>query len=155
MAFDYDRYGNAFLAMRLHRLRSKVTEQCDVMFAENGLRIPTACVSVMLFLAETNRTSIATIAKETGYSHQLVTQRLAQLEALKMVERFENVADRRKWNIRLTRRGHTEAAKILEFLDHATAAFSNLFDELGADLDHLLTEADRLLDVRPLGERIA
>jgi len=170
MQFDYDQYGSAFVDMRLHKLRSLVTAQFDMLFEEHDIEIPSACVSVILFLAQGRRVSISQIAESTGYSHQLISQRLSQLEALSLAKRVDNTRDRRKWLIALTKKGRAEAARVESFLSVARRVVDDLFLEIGVDLDLALiaatdalilesvsARANRLGDesVRPRSKRIA
>lgn len=154
MRFDFDQYGNAFVAMRLHRVRTIMSEQFDKLFEQHGINIPTACISVLLFLAQEGRASIAGIARSTGYSHQLINQRLLQLERLSLVVRSDDKRDGRKRIVHLTREGKREAVKVETFLDTANLALDDLFAELDINLYELLAKTENALESHPLTSRV-
>lgn len=154
MTFDFDAHGSAFLARNLHRLRRLVTEQSDAMFEDAEIDVPSSCVSTMLLLARERPSSIAAVAAGTGYSHQLVSQRLALLERLGLVRATPNARDRRKRNIALTESGAAQAQLIAEFLQSAGAAFEDLEREIGIDLSDAVGRAAEALARRPLRARI-
>lgn len=155
MKFDYDKHENAFLAMRLHRLRTLITEQSDRLFETAGLMVPSPCISVMLFLLEYSPASIRQVADGLGYSHQLINQRLVQLEQLQYVRRLDDVRDRRKCLITLTADGKNQAAIVRDYLPLASRAFGQLFAEIGVDLADALEAAETALDNDPLASRVA
>ena len=153
MRFEYERYGSAFLDMRLHRLRSTITEQLDVLFLQNDIGIPSTCISTILFLDQVKCANISQIAKATGYSHQLINQRLAQLESLSLVNRLEDVLDRRKLSLALTNKGKKEAKKVDVLLEQAGRLINDLYEEIEINLDRVLVAAQQALDDNPLYAR--
>lgn len=153
MPFDYDRYGSAFVDMRLHKLRSLMTSQFDILFEEHGIQIPSACVSVILFLAHGHRASIAQIAESTGYSHQLISQRLSLLESLSLAKRVQDPRDGRKWLIALTKKGRVQAERVEDFLSIARHVVDDLFVEIDVDLDRVLIAASDAMKRKPLSVR--
>ena len=155
MQFDYDQYGSAFIDMRLHRLRVLITAQLDEFFAEAGVAIPSPCVSVVLFLAQRRKASISSIAETLGYSHQLITQRLLQLEELKCIHRLEDPRDRRKRLIALTAKGRRQATLLQETLPRAAEAFDALFDDLKINLPAAVKDIEKALKNDPLTDRLA
>jgi DNA-binding MarR family transcriptional regulator len=155
LEFNFDSYGSAFLAMRLHRLRVLITAQSDELFLEQGVVVPSHCVSVVLLVARKNRVSIAQIADMLGYSHQLINQRLSQLEAMSLTKRRDHVRDKRKCMIELTAKGRREAAALEATLPLASRAFEEMFLEIGIDLERALRAATEALAARSLGARVA
>jgi len=154
MRFDFDAYGSAFFTMRLHRLRVLLTEQCDIAFLKQGVVSPSPCTSVVLFLAERGGASIAQISRATGYSHQLVNQRLALLEELGLSQRLADPHDKRKCTMELTRRGKADAKKLIAALESLARAFDELFDDLGVDVGAVLDKAHAQLSADPLQDRM-
>ena len=152
--FDYDRYGNAFVDRRLHKLRVLITEQSDEVFVERGITAPSACVSVILFLQDKGNGSIAQIAEALGYSHQLINHRLQQLEKAGFTTRFADPRDKRKWRIKLTTRGLREAERVEEALPLIARAFDDLFSDLDVDLTLKLKDLHSALSKQPIGNRI-
>jgi DNA-binding MarR family transcriptional regulator len=152
--FDYDEYGNAFVDMRLHRLRVLITEQCDDLFLERGISAPSAAVSVLLFLSQKGHANITQIANALSYSHQLINHRLGQLEKAGFIQRFADVRDKRRWLIKLTAIGRKEARKIDQALPEIAHAFDDLFEKLGVDLSRTLNEIHKSLSRETLSERL-
>jgi DNA-binding MarR family transcriptional regulator len=153
LKFDFEKYGSAFLAMRLHRLRVLITDQSEELFEHFGLVAPSSCVSTILFLKERKSASIAQIAKATEYSHQLTSQRLLQLEELGLADRQAHERDGRRVLIALTPAGKKQAARIEEFLVLASKLMDGLFEELGCDLDLVLIHATENLTMNSLRKR--
>ena len=153
--FDFTAWGSAFVDARLHKLRETITRQSDLLFQEQGVEIPSSCTSVVLFLAPERRASIAQIADALGYSHQLINQRLAQLEAQAFVERRSDQRDRRRRLIALTAAGRRQAQLLEALLPRVAMAFQRLFDEIGVDLEQGLSSCMDALHARPLTRRVA
>ena len=152
--FDYDRFGSAFVDMRLHRLRVLITEQSDELFRERGIEASSAAASVLLLLLERQHASITQIADALGYSHQLINHRLKQLESLGQITRITDTRDRRKWLVKLTAKGRTEAQKVAETLPLIASAFDALFERAGVNLSSALEEARAELAATPLTTRL-
>lgn len=153
MKFDFDKYGSAFLAMRLHRLRLVITAQSDVLLEQLDIRVPSSCVSVVLFLKERKAASISQIAAGTDYSHQLISQRLAQLEKLKLINRDSNELDGRKLLIRLTKKGENQAVQLEKMIEVSAEIMNGIYSEIDCDLDEVLDNATSLLKNKPMAER--
>lgn len=145
---------SAFLAMHLHHLRKLITRQSDRLFADQGIRAPSSCVSVLMTLDDAGPGSIAYLADSLGYSHQLISQRLSKLEDLGFIEKRPDPADQRKSVVGLTDAGKEQAALINEVLPMAAAAFDQVFDALGVDLCDAATRAHALLTANPLTDRV-
>jgi DNA-binding MarR family transcriptional regulator len=152
--FDYDDYGTAFIARDLHKLRELITQQCDDVFRDENITAPSPAVSTLLYLADVKSCSIARLADDLDYSHQLVNQRLLQLSEMGFVERRADPRDRRRCLIRLTRKGKSEVQKMQEVLPKVSAVFDDIFSGMGVDLQSILREATRLLDAKPIQEQL-
>jgi len=153
--FDYDRFGAAFVDMRLHRLRVLITEQSDELFRERGIEASSAAASVLLLLLERKHASITQIAEALGYSHQLINHRLKQLEALGLLARIVDARDRRKWLVKLTAKGRAEANRVAGILPLIASAFDALFARAGIDLSAALEDARADLVSTSLSARVA
>lgn len=155
MDFDFQRYGSAFLDKYLHGLRVLITDQSDRLFEFHDIRAPSPCISVVLFLDERRRANITQIASALGYSHQLINQRLSQLERLKLVRRYRDVKDRRKSLLTLTPAGKAEAEKMRSLLPRIAEAFDALFVEENANLPTAISSVSSALEEKSLAERIS
>jgi DNA-binding MarR family transcriptional regulator len=153
MAFDYDKYGDAFLAMHLHRLRVLITAQCDKLNEGRGIVTPSACTSTLMFLGEHESASLSELAEELGYSHQLTNQRVVLLTRLKLVRRVTDARDRRKVRVTLTALGAEEVEKIHGVVRDSAVVFSKLFDEIGFNVRDALIRAEQLLGERSIAAR--
>lgn len=155
MQFDFDKYGSAFLAVKLHKLRTLISAQCEDIFAEHDIAVPSSCVSIVLVLKQKKTASISQIAASTTYSHQLVSQHLAKLEALNLVKRTTDKRDNRRLMISLTDAGIPEAEKLDAVLHKLSQIFDALFTELDCDLQRYLISATMMLQTKPLSDRAA
>lgn len=153
MQFDFDAYGSAFLATRLHKLRVLISDQCEDLFADHNIIIPSSCVSISLVLGQIGPTSITKIASATTYSHQLVSQHLVKMENLDLIERQSDPRDNRRLLISLTPKGKEEVQKLDEALRKLAKLFDNLFVELDCDLKNTLIKATYSLNKVPLNRR--
>lgn len=154
MQFEYDKYGSAFLDMRLHKLRIQITDQMDFAFETHGIDIPSTCISLVLYLLERPTASIAQLAEGTNYSHQLINQRLTQLEALSFSKRVPDTRDRRRMLITLTPVGIKQARKLENFLTITSDVFDDIFEEIGIDLQAAVTAARAAISTRSILNRI-
>jgi DNA-binding MarR family transcriptional regulator len=133
-SFPFEQYGSAFLAKWLHTVRVEISAQCDEIFIEQGIDIPSHCVSVLLLLKGKKRIGLTEIADELGYSHQLINQRLKLLKNLELIERLPDATDKRKNLVKLTKRGKEQAAKFDQALRLVSAAIDHCLKEVGIDL---------------------
>ncbi len=152
--FNYVQYGNAFLDMRLHQLRVLLTEQTDDIFEKNGIAVASSSVSVVLFLFENSSGSAAKLASSLGYSHQLISHRITQLEAASLVERFPDDQDRRKSVIKLTPLGKKEAKKIKKILPAVAYAIDSALGSSNLNLSAKLADLHQTFVQTSIGERI-
>lgn len=153
MQFDFDAYGSAFLATRLHKLRVLISDQCEDLFAARDIMIPSSCVSISLVLGKIGPASITKIASATTYSHQLVSQHLIKMENLDLIGRQPDPRDSRRLQISLTAKGQSEVDKLGEALQELATLFDGLFTELDCDLQNVLIEATHSLEKAPLDQR--
>ena len=152
--FNYDQFGSAFFDMRLHKLRVLITEQCDALFLQRGIRASSICISVMLFLREQRHASIAKIADSLAYSHQLIAYRLKQLENLGLVVKFADTEDRRKSLIKLSPEGEREADEIKALIPKISEIYDEIFAQIGFDLSQAIDEVRGELAMKSMSERL-
>ncbi len=151
--FDYDRFGAAFLDMRLHRLRCLITTQTDALVAERGIRVPSPCFSVVVFLQDHPDATLTLLSNELGYSPQLIAQRVAQLETARLLKRKPDTRDRRRMLVSLTASGRRQARKVAQLMPMIATAYEELFRTMQCDLNQAVRDFDSLLRNRPLVQR--
>lgn len=145
----------AFLAHLADRLNEDICAQTAIIAAEDGISAPIRTHSALLFLYKCGPASVSDIAQSDGQSHQLVTQRLAPLEKLNLIERFDDPEDGRRRPFRLTPAGEREARRVETLMKKLAAAFEQLFRDIGVDLIDLLDSARDQIRRVPLNERSA
>nr|WP_321511398.1 MarR family transcriptional regulator [uncultured Hyphomonas sp.] len=144
----------AAFALRVKQLHDRLSEQLDAAMAKCGLLIPGKTTGIVQLLYSEGPCSKADIADRLRYSHQLTTQRLAWLLKHGMAETNPDPEDGRRQIVSLTPDGAEQAQILQTFLPRLQDAYSSLFSELGMDLDTEITNASRLLDTKPLADRI-
>ncbi len=155
MNFSFEEYGNAFLAVHLHRLRELVSAQCDKLYKDGGSKIPSHCTSLLLILPGNSNLSVMQLAAHLDYSHQLINQRVGILENLNLIERLPDSDDKRRKIIRLTPAGKREARKVRKLLEDIRYAIDQLVTELDVDLLPKLQQAEHALQSNPIYLRSA
>lgn len=144
----------AFVAHLADRLNSVICAETQAYADRVGIGAPVKSHSAILFLYKRGPASLSEIARSDGQSHQLLAARLEALEALRLIERFEDPKDGRRRPYRLTRAGREEAKRVEAAAVLEAEAMRRLFKEMDEDLIASLEEAIEHLRVRPLGERI-
>lgn len=143
----------AFVAHLADRLNDQICRESAALAAGRGIVAPERTHSAMLFLATNGPATLAEMARTDGQSHQLLAARLAPLERLRLVERFDDPADARRRPYRLTALGRADARRIEEFIRALAQAMEDMFRETGVDLIAALEDAIERLRRRPLAER--
>ncbi len=144
----------AFLAHLADRLNEEICSETAALAEEWGVAAPVRTHSALLYLAEIGPATLADIAAADGQSHQLVTQRLAPLEAMGLIERFHDAEDGRRKPYRLTARGRREAARVAAMAEALSGAMESLFEETGVNLAVAIDKAREGLQRIPLAERM-
>jgi DNA-binding MarR family transcriptional regulator len=144
----------AFVAHLADRLNDEICRETQAHADSMGIRAPAKTYSALLYLHLHGAATLTRIAKLDGQSHQLLAARLAPLEQLGLIERFDDPDDGRARPYRLTRSGREEAKKVLAATSLAAQAMRQLFVELGLDLVEVLEGAIEGLRVEPLGARM-
>jgi DNA-binding MarR family transcriptional regulator len=144
----------AFVAHLADRLNNEICRETQAHADAAGIRAPAKTHSALLYLHLHGAATLTQIARLDGQSHQLLAARLAPLEQLGLIERFDDPADGRRRPYRLTRSGREEAKKVLAAASLAAEAMRQLFGELDLDLLEVLEVAIERLRVEPFGARM-
>ena len=128
----------AAFAMRVSQLSSLLYEQMERCLVSRGLRLRGYTTSIVQTLHHAGPQSITELAGSLQLSHQLASQRVRWLvgEGFATIER--GAQDRRRRIVTLTADG---------------AAYTDLFDEIGLDVDRAVLDATAALADRPLAIR--
>lgn len=144
----------AFVAHLASRLSDAICSETQVYADRLGIQAPSRTHSAMLFLDRHGAATLSEIAQTDGQSHQLLASRLAPLEQFGLIERFDDLTDRRRKPYRLTRAGKADAKLIQAAAVREAEAMQQLFAEMDHDLIAILEAAIERLRVKPLGERL-
>ncbi|MEK8032751.1 MarR family winged helix-turn-helix transcriptional regulator [Ideonella sp. DXS29W] len=145
----------AFVAHFAERLADAICKETQAFADSIGLVAPVRTHSALMFLLLRGPASLVEIAHSDGQSHQLVASRLAPLEQLGLIERFQDEADRRRRPYRLTPRGRAEAKRVQAALKAHADVQRQLAAESGVDLMATLQAAEAHVRRIQLSERIA
>lgn len=145
----------AFVAHFAERLADAICKETQAFADSIGLVAPVRTHSALMFLLLRGPASLVEIAQSDGQSHQLVASRLGPLEQLGLIERFQDVADRRRRPYRLTPRGRGEARKVQAALHAHAEVQRQLAADSGVDLVALLERAEAQVHRIHLSGRIA
>lgn len=155
MAFiDTHSFAGAFVANRLERLAEVIVMQGETLLTDAGIEFPPRTASIVLLIGERGSVSVADVARVLEQPHQLVTQRLELLLELGIVERVADPDDGRRWILRFTRKGSEQHRQLKEQLALTAQAFSDLFKEIGCDVELAIEQASRALARTSLAERV-
>ena len=146
---------SAFVAHLADRLSDEICRESAKLSQAMGVIAPEKTHSAMLYLAKRGPATLAEIARSDGQSHQLLAARLAPLEKLKLIERFDDPADGRRRPYRLTKRGREDAAVIEAVSSDLAQVMDAFFRESGVNLITVLEDAIERLRRRPITERSA
>lgn len=132
---------NAFVAKSVFDLHSLIQSQSEALYIEKDMGFPVWASSTLLFLVSVDDASIMQISQALNLSHQLTSQRVKALLKLGLIEGIQDDNDKRRTLYHLTSKGQ-EKSKILELycLD-ASQAFEDLSNEIGVDIQRVLTAA--------------
>ena len=149
----FENLGNEYLAHFSRRLSDLIIEQATTILQEAEIITPATAISSILFLANEENATVATLADALDVSHQMATQRINALEKLALLKRIDNENDKRAKKIVLTALGNQEAAKLLPLTKQLKHAFNNLEKELACDLAKVIRSAEKALITQPLKDR--
>lgn len=156
----FDVFAPAFFARRASILVEKIITQGGAAMKAFGLRAPVPAISTLLALRDAEQ-SVTEIAASLGVTHAAIIKNVRLLEREGLVERKSDDKDARRKPLRLTEDGKAEARRAIAFLDAASHAYAEVFDEIGVDMDAAIVKmeaafarksfADRLHDAAGLG----
>lgn len=143
----------AAFAMRVGQLATLLYEQMEDCLAARDLQLPGYATSIVQTLYHGGPQSISEIADRLRLSHQLASQRVKWLVREGFAETAPSPEDGRRRIVSLTEQGRGEGDKLQAFLPLLRAAYSDLFEEIGADLHRAVLDARTALAERPLEVR--
>ena len=142
-----------FLGKHAEQLSALIEQQFEPIFVLVGLEIPVRSSSLVTALKRQDRSSAADLARELGFSHQLVLQKAAGLLERGLVVREDDPKDRRRRVFRLTAKGRRQADLLDELSPKIVQVYDELYEELGVNLNRALISAAEALRSRSLEER--
>lgn len=146
-------HGQAFMGAWSRRLAELVSDQGESLLQASDSKVPPLCVSTFLQIEKSGSTTIAALSRDLGLSHQLVKQRTSKLEALNLIQTIPSDTDKRKKMLALSPEASPEVEKLHYVCAQASAAFSDMYDEIGCALMPILHAAIAALERKPLKDR--
>ncbi len=138
MSFDL----SAFLPYQLAVVSSRISREFSELYrAEFGLTIPEW--RVLAHLAQSDQVSVREIQARVDMDKSKVSRAAARLEAQGLIEKRENLEDRRLLDMRLTAKGRDLIARIVPIAD---AYQAQLLAQIGADAALFRAALLRLLE---------
>ena len=138
MSFDL----SAFLPYQLAVVSSRISKEFSELYrAEFGLTIPEW--RVLAHLAQSDQVSVREIQARVDMDKSKVSRAAARLEAQGLIEKRENLEDRRLLDMRLTAKGRDLIARIVPIAD---AYQAQLLVQIGADAALFRAALLRLLE---------
>ena len=138
MSFDL----SAFLPYQLAVVSSRISKEFSELYrAEFGLTIPEW--RVLAHLAQSDQVSVREIQARVDMDKSKVSRAAARLEAQGLIEKRENLEDRRLLDMRLTTKGRDLIARIVPIAD---AYQAQLLAQIGADAALFRAALLRLLE---------
>ena len=138
MSFDL----SAFLPYQLAVVSSRISKEFSELYrAEFGLTIPEW--RVLAHLAQSDQVSVREIQARVDMDKSKVSRAAARLEAQGLIEKRENLEDRRLLDMRLTTKGRDLIARIVPIAD---AYQAQLLVQIGADAALFRAALLRLLE---------
>ena len=138
MSFDL----SAFLPYQLAVVSSRISREFSELYrGEFGLTIPEW--RVLAHLAQSDQVSVREIQARVDMDKSKVSRAAARLEAQGLIEKRENLEDRRLLDMRLTAKGRDLIARIVPIAD---AYQAQLLAQIGADAALFRAALLRLLE---------
>ena len=138
MSFDL----SAFLPYQLAVVSSRISREFSELYrAEFGLTIPEW--RVLAHLAQSDQVSVREIQARVDMDKSKVSRAAARLEAQGLIEKRENLEDRRLLDMRLTAKGRDLIARIVPIAD---AYQAQLLAQIGAEAALFRAALLRLLE---------
>ncbi|HHL32244.1 MAG TPA: MarR family transcriptional regulator [Oceanospirillales bacterium] len=129
----------SFIGKQADDLGNLISIQIKPIYDSLGIIVPVKSCSIIHQLKQSKQASLADLAKLLNQSHQLVNQKLPRLLKLNLINKKNDINDKRRKIFYLTAKGMQQAA-LLE--KHSLSqVYDNLSQELGADLYQVLSSA--------------
>lgn len=151
----FEQLSPAYLAHYCRRLSSLIIDQGTQILSEMGLVTPAASISAIVYIEANSPVSAATLAEALGVSHQMATQRVNELEKLKLIRRVHSKQDKRVKQIVLTPLANKEIKQLKPFTEKVEQAFRQLESDLECELMSIIRKAELALLAKPLCLRIS
>lgn len=143
----------AFLAKTVFDLHCLIQKQSDELYLEKEMGFPVLVSSTLLFLSSYGSASLVEIGKALNHSHQLVAQRIKILLKLNLIQGTLDPKDKRRTLYTLTEEGQDKSKVLHLYCIDASAAFQDVSDELGVDIQKLFNNIIVALKNKTFGER--
>lgn len=134
--------GRPFTAHRLRRLAELFVDGYAAWLPQFGVTAPARSLSTLLLLDEAGPLGVTELAGWLRLTHPLLIRMTAALEAQGLIIFAPDARDARRRPAKLTAEGMVEVARVkaaVGVLDHA---YSELFDEVGADFLDLVARVE-------------
>ena len=146
-------FDSAFLAKSVFDLHCLIQKQSEELYLLKGLDFPVVVSSTIMFLSTVNKASITQIANALNHAHQLAAQRVKILLKHDLIKASPDLEDKRRTLYSLTEKGIEMAKALKLYCVDAAAAFDDLSNEMGVDLQQLFNKLSAALLQRSFGDR--
>lgn len=130
---------SSFIGKQAEDLSQLIRDQIKPIYDSLGIVVPVKSCSIIHYLYEYQVLSVTDLAKHLKQSHQLVKQKLPKLQKLGLINSQIDKKDKRRTTYQLTQTG-IKQAELLN-ANSLTTVYQHLSDEIGADLNQVLTHA--------------
>lgn len=144
----------AFLGKKFQDLTLLLQAQAGAVYQSRGMVFPVVTSATLLILGRQGAISQASIARLLDRPHQLVSQRIRNLEKLDLVTKAPSPEDARVSLFSLTPEGKRQYDMLESYCEEAAHAFEALSRDLGFDLPGILDRTLTSLTTRPLSARL-
>ena len=143
-----------YMLLVMRRLMDKLHQEGDLYAQEKSIPWPSRMNSVVSIIANNGPIPGKEIAKNLGYSPQLIAQYLKFLRKTGVIQSVTGSSDKRSKLESLTKNGeqHYQNLKVLE--DAVDLIFEDIFEEMGVNLHTLLLNFEHHFEKLSLLQRI-
>lgn len=153
---DYvDSLGSGFLGLQFYRALDLLDREGGALLSHNGLDFPSRLSSTLMALHQNAPLSITELGKFLDMPHQLAAQRVAHLKKLGHIREYPDPGDGRRILLQLSEYGQEQVTKLHDVAQNASAAFQEIFQEIGVDLFAAIVDFRAALGRHSLVERTA
>jgi DNA-binding MarR family transcriptional regulator len=137
----------------MNMIQEAIETQGQEILSDLGVLTPARCVSVFLTIAERGPVTTAELARWHGYSHQLMSIRIAELTRHGLIKSAPSKRDARKLSLHVTRRGAGDLRTLTEACKRARAGILSVFEEAGLIDPEVFPRIAKALSRQSLKER--